>query len=190
MSHEEWKTRIEAERKARTPKRRKKLVELPEEWYTALRQELFVKHKIEELDAKQKQLRDTRDEKLSTLCKGVEFEPTSDIQKLDSSSTSTYRSQGYGMHKYAEGALKPMKDALDRKGFTTEIRWKLLFKSDNSKWSTGDTGDYELWANCPPWMYDALERVTTMQDWLDTYKKDAGLNPLVYNPFLPLSAVP
>ena len=66
--------------------------------------------------------------------------------------------------------------------YWSRSRRKLWFKGEG-RWNTGDTGDYELWANCLPWMYDAIERLTTYQEVLVSRRK-FGVNNLVYNPFL------
>lgn len=182
----EWNDAIAAEQKRLAPpkKGRKKQpeVKLPDEFLDNLRAELFAKHKIEWFDEELKRLEDERTTKLNELADAVILGKHTEMVKLDSSNTSSFRSQGYGMHKYAKGVLIPMQEKLNALGYTTEIRFKLWFKGEG-RWNCGDTGDYELWANCLPWMYDAIERRTTYQEVLLSRKK-FGVNNLVYNPFL------
>ena len=126
-------------------------------------------------------MRDEREAVLTELVPQVEFigDPLW-WWKVKTSSTSTYRSQGYGMHGYAKGALNPMRDWLKQLGFATSVRWKLHFKGEGP-YNCGDGGDYQLWANCPEWMADVAERTLT---WETASKAMYPLNPKVYNPFL------
>lgn len=179
----EFSERIEAEQKKRQPRRRVNFDPLSDEWIAALRDELLVKYNCEDDDATAKRMREGREVLLEGLAPHVEFigEPLR-WWKVDSSSTSTYRSQGYGMHGYAKAALKPMREWLRHLGLVAEIRWRMRFKG-TGPYNCGDGGDYELWANCPEWMADAAKRQLTF----DFASKAMGrtVNPQVFNPFLP-----
>lgn len=186
----EWVERHLAERVRLHTKDKKeeKAAVLSNEFITALRVEIVTKYRIDELDAEVERLTKERDDKLNTLAETVDFLPQEAICKVDSCSTNTYRSQGYGMHTYAKGFILPMEDKLKKMGFEAEIRFAKLEDGERGMYNCGDYGDYELWANCPPWMYDAATRVATMQESLD-YWKAHYVDALVYNPFLPNSVL-
>ena len=130
------------------------------------------------MDAEQKH----REKLLDAMAPSVSFKPVDYFCRLKASSSYTYASQGYGACTYARGALLPWKDHLERLGFETHIR------TVNARRGTGrfavDHADFELWANCKPWMFDAACRLLSLAEGVASLKSRA-INPLVYNPFLP-----
>ena len=132
-----------------------------------------------EVDAGQ----DHREKYLKRLASQVEMKPEPNVMHyLATASSYCYGSQGYGAMKYARGNLEPFLDMLVAHGFDAHIR------QTNYRRGAGmfaiDHCNYELWANCPEWMFDAARRCLTLGDAVSSMKR-RGINPLVYNPFLP-----
>jgi hypothetical protein len=158
----EFSERIAAEQKRRQPRRRKNFDPLPDNWVDALRDELLVKCGYELDERVKDKMRTERDETLERLAPQVTFFGDFAWWIVSYSSTSSYSSQGYGMHSYAKAAVKPLAAMLDSLGIITSIRWKMLYKG-TGRFSCGDGGDYQLWANCPEWMADAAKHLITFE---------------------------
>ena len=87
-----------------------------------------------------------------------ECDMTPDAQghDLKTSYCSNYRSQGWGMHKYAETDVKIDADMLIKRGFTARVEYQ-------TGASMGEC--YTLIANCTPAQYDAILRTTDLDEW-------------------------
>lgn len=185
VANDEFLARQEAEKKRL--KRRKPLSIIKDgALLKALKEELLAKHKPA-VDAAEQAWKDAKKRRADTLLElagSVTFTPTGPMVELRSSWTSSYETQGYGKHSYAKGALAAMEAALKARGFSTEIRYEQTHDGGRGMFSTGAGGEYTLCANCPEWMFDALSCVVTLEDVIAA-QKAAGVNPLVYNPFLP-----
>ncbi len=130
-----------------------------------------------------KKHRERTKEILNQLAPTCELTPNPEMYKVDSSSSDAYRSQGYGACHYAKGALAPSRDLLIKHGFKAKI---IMDKENSNEHSTV----YNLMANLQPFQYDAFGRVTTvsMKEWIAS-QEAAGVNPRVYNPFLPFGSL-
>jgi len=175
---ETWDSQLLAERKKRQPRRRKNFDPLPTEWLATLRQSLFERHKIPERQEEIKVKGEEAEQLMEKLASDVRF--VGDDNQwwvVYSCSTSTYGSQTQP-HFYAKSACKPLEAQLHSLGLTAEIHYQQHYKYG---------GDYQLWANCPPWMADAAKRQLT---W-DTVSKAVGrtANVCALYPGLPVSAL-
>lgn len=170
-----FKSRYVAEQKRRQP-RRKNPDPLDDEFTNQLRARLLEEWAIiNELDALI-QAFDAQKNSLDYLASQVVVEPSQAYHRLKSSFVSTYRSQGYGEHRYAKNALCPLAESLELAGFETHISYV-------ESWD-----GYCLWANCEPWVADAISRRTKFQDTLDSLVRN-GLNPKVIYPMLPYERI-
>lgn len=132
------------------------------------------------LEAEIKREKDNRERLLDAAAGYVTFEPVECMHRLKTS--SSYSTQGYGAMTYAKGALEPYADHLRGLGFTVHIR-ETNQQPPQGQWGCA-SADYELWADCPPWMFDAARRTLTLGSAINSMKHRC-INPLVYNPFLP-----
>jgi hypothetical protein len=169
------------EQKRRQPKK-KNLDPLDDAFIEALKNRLLTKYKISEYDAQLAKQKKEREDLLWSLAKQVTPIVGGEPQLLDTSSTYSYSSQGYGAGKYARGALTPHHTTLTSLGFTAELRF-VPYETNGSLRNSGD-GTYELWANCPVWMADAIFKAMRMEDILRIMKSN-HVNVRVYYPFLP-----
>jgi len=181
-----FKRLIYEEQKRRQPRKRVHFAPLPDH----VRQPMLDEVKSSSMWAEMVRLqahveagKDRQEKLLTHMAPGIELKPDLDfMQVLETSSSYTYGSQGYGAMKYAKGFLEPLLDMLVAHGFDAHIRQtnygrgKGMFAIDHC--------DYELWANCPKWMFDAAHRCLSLADAVASMKRRC-INPLVYNPFLP-----
>jgi hypothetical protein len=178
--------RIHAEHKKRQPRKRVHFDELPEGVAKAIVDDIKASPmyvELERLEAEVDQERKERDGYLDFASDKIKMEPNPNAMNwLKTSSSCSYGSQGYGAMKYAKGVLEPLLDMLLAHGFEAHIR------QTNHHRGMGafaiDHCEYELWANCPPWMFDAAHRCLSLADSIASLKRRC-INPLVYNPFLP-----
>lgn len=178
-----WAARMVAEAKRRKP--RGKNPQWPDQndpFTVALRTELLATYRVEELRSERRRLDESRQSELATLARAVVFAPGGGMTVVQRSYTATYRTQGYGMHKYARTASEPLKARLESFGISAEIKFELHAKA-SGQFSCGDDGVYELWADCPAWMADAAERTMTLGEEFDALTA-AGTNYRVYNPLI------
>lgn len=183
-AEQEWRGRIAAEKKRRQPKR-KNPDPLDDAFLEALRIELHAKHDPEPWKAKIKAMEEARDNRLDELAEQIEPVKLEAMHRLKTSNTSMYRSQGYGMGKYTRGVLLPYSEKLKELGYDECIRFvQAEWYKPGGMFDCGPCGDYELWANCEPWMFDVIERTLRLDFSLKVLKQNC-INPLVYNPFLP-----
>lgn len=177
----EYRELCVAEQKRRQPKKKKNFADLPEEWYEPLRQELLLKCRYAEDEATIKKMKEDRQKLLAELADSVELigDPLN-WWKVETSCTSTYSTQTCP-GKYAKAIIQPLHDYLNSKGLIAEIRWSLWFTAQG-RYSTGDTGEYQVWANCPLWMADAAERQITWEFMSRSMGRTVNLK--VYNPFM------
>lgn len=185
VANEEFLARQEAER--RRLKRKKPLSILKDgAFLKALKEELLAKHRpaVDAAEQAWKDAKERRKDALLELAGSVTFAPSGPMVELRSAWTSSYETQGYGKHSYARGSLAAMEVALKMRGFSVAINYEQTYDGGRGPFSTGPGGEYKLCANCPEWMFDALSCVVTLKEVVAA-QKAAGVNPLVYNPFLP-----
>jgi hypothetical protein len=178
--------RLHAERKKRQPRKRVHFDPLPEDVVKAIVDDIksspmFLE--VERLEAEVEREKTEREKYLDFAAGKIGMEPDPNaMHRLQGSTSLSYGSQGYGAMKYARGVLEPLLDMLEGHGFDAHIQ------STNHRRGTGtfaiDHCDYELWANCPDWMFDAAHRGLSLADAVASMKRRC-INPLVYNPFLP-----
>jgi hypothetical protein len=114
-----------------------------------------------------------RNKALNDLAPSVTHAPLQDRACfLRASHVSTWRTQGYGAGKYAQGELVPDQVFLRDYGYAPHVRF------------VRGQGRYELWADCEQWALDAITRVRTLREAVEILKRNC-LNPLVYMPSLP-----
>ena len=117
------------------------------------------------------------DGKLSDLAKFVRLVPTNDVRQVYEANTSTYRSQGWGAHKYAKQDAEREADVIRRQGFSVDVESRRPIEDC-------DYTEYRVMANCEPWQYSVCKRRTDVMQWaVDCWRN--GTNPKVYAPFLP-----
>ncbi len=185
LAQEEFKGRLLAEQKRRQPRARVRFKDLPGDVLIQIRDEMKqspIYKKIERLTKEVGDDQDRRWKLLEKLAPHVKMDPDACWHRLRTSHSGTYGSQGYGAMKYAEGILVPLVDMLERRGFECHIR-QINYQRGTGMFAI-DHADYELWANCQPWMFDAAHRCLSLSDSVESLKR-RGINPLVYNPFLP-----
>ena len=91
-----------------------------------------------------------REKLLETMAPSVKMEPNPGVfYRLQTATSLSYGSQGYGAMKYAKGSLEPLGDMLVVLGFQAHISQGNFHRGRGT--FTVDHADYELWANCPPW---------------------------------------
>jgi hypothetical protein len=174
-----------AEQKRRQPRKRKHFDPLPEDVQQAMIDEVKSSDMWKQMEALEVQLeveKCNRETLLNKTAERVEMIPDDAMHRLKVSMSYSYGSQGYGAMKYARGALEPYFDMLARHGFEVHIR-QANYHRETGAFAV-DHCDYELWANCALWMFDAAQRCLTLGDAIDSMKRRC-VNPLVYNPFLP-----
>jgi hypothetical protein len=179
----DFDARILDEQKRRQPRARKNFKMLPDETLEAIREEFS--GTVERIKQIEKQLDDAderREQLFSELAPMVHMEPCAASHRLQTSSSYTYSTQGWGAMKYAKGVLVPLEDHLKRLGFEVHIRQVNHKRIGSGSFST-DHCEWELWANCEPWMFDAAERLLTLDEAVASWKS-RSINFLVYNPFL------
>jgi len=100
---------------------------------------------------------------------------TEKFSQVYSSDTNTCRSQGWGALRYAQKAAEGCADRLRAQGIEAEVR------SATETWGTR----FEVWAKTDEAGFDLIDRKgETIKDFLKRCWK-AGVNPRVYNPFIP-----
>lgn len=186
----EYQAAYRAEQKRRQPRKKpENRDKLDDETVDALQAAILPKYQevftLKELVAK---ANEQNRQRLGELADGVQPEPDPlNWYLIDYSTSGTYRSQGWGKHKYAEGALVPQRDALQRIGFVADIRRIVEQEIPASRfcgfYSPAETYyRFELWANCPPWMADACGRLSLV-DFVRSCD-DQQVSPRVYNPLI------
>lgn len=181
----EYRAAILAEQKKRQPRKRTHFEPLAD----AIQEEILERFRssatykeIMRLDAEVDREKENREKLLTAMAEGVVFEPVECMHRVKFSSSYGYSSQGYGAMRYAKGVLEPHADHLRGLGFEVHIR-EVNYQPGTGQFAC-PSADYELWANCPPWMFDAASRRLTLGAAVDSWKA-RQINPLVYNPFLP-----
>lgn len=182
---EQYRDAIQAEQKKRQPRKRKHFDPLPRDVQAEITEHFrssAAYQEITRLEAEIDREEKNRETLLNTLAEHVAFVPEQCMHRVKVSSSYGYSSQGYGAMKYAKGVLEPYADRLAALGFEVYIR-QVNYQPGTGQFAC-PSADYELWVNCPPWMFDAASRLVTMGDAVDSWKRRC-INPLVYNPFLP-----
>ncbi len=181
----DYEAALLAEKKKRQPRARVNFKPLPED----VAQEILARFKASamyqefiRLDQEIDREKENRETLLNAAAKDVVFEPVECMHRLRVSYSASYSSQGYGDCTYAKGALEPYADHLRGLGFEVYIR-ETNYRPAEGQWGCA-SADYELWANCEPWMFDAACRTLTVGAAVDSMKARL-LNPLVYDPILP-----
>lgn len=114
-----------------------------------------------------------------------EADPTA-WHRVRACATSTYSTQTQP-HFYAKNSLLQYQAALESKGLATHIRYVHRWRTAGGRGPFGysgprEGGDYELWANCPDWMADAVIRQITVDEALTALPSTC--NAKVLMPFL------
>ena len=181
----EYRAAILAEQKRRQPRARVNFKPLPDDVAqgilgrfrsSAMYQEIL--RLEEEIDQETK----NRERLLDASAKDVVFEPVQCMHRVKVSYSSGYSSQGYGNCTYAKGELESYADHLRGLGFAVYIR-ETNYRPAEGQWGCSSC-DYELWADCPPWMFDAASRTLTMGAAVASMKTRC-IDPMVYDPILP-----
>jgi len=107
----------------------------------------------------------------------VELVPQLEMHVLKEVSSSEYRSQGRGAHKYAKGSAQIDVDLLVSCGFDAEIQSQRPFEDS-------DLTHYRVYADALPWQLDVCRRRggSMFDHCVGLWKR--GINPKVYYPFL------
>jgi hypothetical protein len=112
--------------------------------------------------------------------------PSNGMSLLRVVSSSSYRSQGFGTHKYARAAAEDIADKVRSYGLKAEIREKLLSEGrDISGWPY-KVIDYEVWAGTTETGVELLKNKPdkqTMAEWVRACDK-RGVNCRVFSPFM------
>lgn len=126
------------------------------------------------------------EDKLVALAPSLEIPRTPELELRYTIYSSTYSSQGSGMHKYGRQTAQQAAEAAIRHGLVAEVR------GINERTVRGYYGgdetyrDYGVFANTTEVGWQIVRRLPdqTMREYLaDCWKK--GINPRVLNPFLP-----
>ena len=111
------------------------------------------------------------------------FEGMSQFEVVPS---DNYRSQGFGMNKYARADAQDHEDKAKTYGLKTELREVLTYEGKDSCGYNFKYYDYEVWVSTSPVGVEILRRKPekeTMADWVA--KCDARMvNPRVMFPFM------
>lgn len=180
----QYERAIQDAQKKRQPKKRANFAPLPDGELKDIRDHFLgsaLYKEIGRLEAEINQEKENHQKILYKLAPLVKAEPEQCMHMLKSSSSHGYSSQGYGATTYAKGVLVPYQDRLESLGFEVHIREVNYQPGRGTFGCTSAT--YELWANCPAWMFDAISRCLSMEDAVASWKRRA-INPLVYNPYL------
>lgn len=180
----EYDAALLAEKKKRQPRARTNFKPLPEDVARGILncfQGSEAYKEILRLEAEIDHEKENRERILAAAAEYVVFEPAQCMHRVKTSSSYSYSSQGYGAMRYAKGALEPYADHLRGLAFDVHIR-EVNYRPAQGPWGCS-SADYELWANCEPWMFDAAARTLTMGAAVASMKA-RSINPLVYNPFL------
>lgn len=127
-----------------------------------------------------------RELRLHELAPRVVVETGLCMNRVQTCSTSEYRSQT-SPDTYAKGSLLPLEVGLRRRGAETHIRyvqqWSIDGRLGPYGWVAASSGgDYELWANVPAWMADAVLRSLSVDEALASLPQT--VNSKVLYPFL------
>lgn len=120
--------------------------------------------------------------KLFALAQTVEVVP-GEYRLMHQTSSSDYGSQGYGASKYARQSAERYADSIRAEGFAVEVKEV----NGHTEQQFGIFhAHYEVWGSLEEWQVDALQRrsKTSQLDWAVACWRN-GVNPAVYNPFLP-----
>jgi len=120
--------------------------------------------------------------KLFALAQTVEIVP-GEHRLMHQVSSGAYGSQGYDASRYARQSAERYADSIRAEGFTAEV--KEANDHTDGRWGIHHA-DYEVWGNLEDWQVDALQRrsKTSLLDWAVSCWRN-GVNPKVYDPFLP-----
>lgn len=182
QTNDQYKDALRAEQKKRQPRARVHFKPLPEEVGAAIRDMILegpLCQEILRLEAELQAEQARRKTLLGIMADGVEPKHDNCMHRVSTSSSHTYGPQG--AMGYAKGELEPWLDMLEAMGFDCHIR-QVGYRRGKGMFAC-DSADYELWANCPEWMFDALSRGLSLDTAIDSMKRRA-INPLVYHPFL------
>ena len=113
---------------------------------------------------------------LRTMAPHVDLTPQNGEYVIQSANADTWRSQGYGCNRYAQGYLAARRNRLLENGFSAHIEEEQGDRYDGISYNV-----YRLVSNAHDWQLDALLRATPLkaQDYWDEQ-----VNPKVYNPYL------
>ena len=146
---------------------------------------LNVKNLIETQDTKEKGLLC----EIQKACQYSEIPITKNLHKHHMTSASTYWSQGFGACKYARESAKDILNHARDHGLRGEIRVvnSHTVKSGYPHLNLPNmhSADYEVWLNTTKVGFKILQKKkVSLLDWaIQCWRR--GVNPKVYNPFLP-----
>lgn len=117
----------------------------------------------------------------------IEIELTDEYNLLETASSSTYSSQGYGAYKYARESLKKHEVILSAFNIPYEVRTRTITHnfSESNYYALRRTEYYDLYAKCEPHVLFYLTINNPLsEDELITLCWDNGVHPLVIFPNL------
>jgi len=128
-------------------------------------------------------------EVLEALAPHADLTPQPEMIQLRVSSGHTFSGQTQP-NKYAREALAADEVILAQAGFATRVEVVDEMRGPTAYGWEYHVQDFGLFANAAEWQLDAARRRVTMTtgEWIDLLKA-RGVNPMVYNPFLPPGAV-
>lgn len=179
--------RITARQRELNPKSsRKVLPDLPDDEQTAILEPLRAEWLVwaGPIHDTLERARKLRGERLDSLAADVQVAPADCMYRVKRASTSSYSTQTQPFF-YAEQELTPYRAALQKLGLETHVRYREEWRSSGAypySYGTNSGGSYELWANVPPWMADAVFRRITIEDALRALPRT--VNAKVLMPFL------
>ena len=137
---------------------------------------------VDKVIAAEDRRRTRRKAMLSELAPGVEYMPTPDCWTMvKACDLGTFGSQTQPAF-YAEASLLPLAAAIRRRGGVTHTRAVLTRHRGGYRDWGYTVGQVELWADCPVWMADAVDRTITVDDALRAWPRT--VNAKVLMPFL------
>ncbi len=187
---EQMRAEADAEnrRLAERPRRRKIIHDnLPCEYLQALKERYLALFK-DKTSMQQRHVKRMEDI-LFELAPKASLTPQAEYLVLRTAEGSAWHTQGFGANKYARGTLVWPMARLKAAGFDARIETMpdRILQRDRYGYQY-DT--YQLVANVTEWQLDAVLRLpdATTGRWVQILE-GAGVNPRVYNPFLPYGAL-
>lgn len=122
------------------------------------------------------------EEELRELAETLEPESSGELRKVYEVGTYAYRTQGFGAAAYARGDARRHAAMLEMEGVEAEVR---EVPGSRDRWGI-QSCEFEVWARCSELDHEIVKRrpAPPLKDQLQ-WCWDRGLNPRVFNPFLP-----
>lgn len=165
--------RVLARQQELHPKKKKNFPILPEEEFDKIVSQLrdeWLPMAQPIMDVLNK-VRDLKESRLNALATSVEIITEECMHLVRTCPTDVYRSQTQP-HFYAKNSLVPYEAALKKRGVETHIKYVSRWRTEGGRGPFGymppsEGGDYQLWANIPDWMCDAVARTVTIEEALE-----------------------